>query len=626
MRTHPSASRALDRSAVIIGALLLLALLSVPALLAPWLPLEDPQAGLLTDRLLPAFSPGHPSGTDHLGCDLLSRLVWGARTSLIAGVSATLLAAFVGGCLGLAAGFPGRLFDSLLMRGIDILTAFPPLLLAVAIIAALGPGLPHLVIAVAIANVPAFARSWRDAVVDLKAKPFVDAARLAGLGPGSILLRELLPNLLPLASVMLATTLGWVVLEIAGLSFLGLGVQAPTVDLGRLLREGAELLTLDSRLTLLPGLLLVLIVVGFNLLGNGMRNLMDADGPDVLAVAAEHESIGSEADDELDESDEVLLRVRGLQVGFPGDGNGDEVKAVAGIDLALDAGERVALVGEIGSGKTMTALSLLRLVPPPGRIRADIGFAGRDILTLADTAVDVLRGGSIAYIPSDLSATLDPLFTIGEQLTETLLAHQDLPKREVRWQVHQLLEQVRFPDPAVMAGRYPHQLSSGMRQRAAIAMALANGPDLLIADEPTRTLDLTIQEDILVLLDRLCRENDRALLFISQDPCVAARLCRRILVMYAGRIVEDAPVLDLVRQPLHPYSRELLAGLPEPGQADKALSGPRDELPDAVGIDIGCAFAPRCRHVVDACMEQEPALIECGDGRWARCFRVAEII
>ena len=164
-----------------------------------------------------------------------------------------------------------------------------------------------------------------------------------------------------------------------------------------------------------------------------------------------------------------------------------------------------------------------------------------------------------------------------------------------------------------------------MRQRVAIAIALANGPELLIADEPTGALDLRIQEEILVLLDRLCREQDRALLFVSRDPGVAVRLCRRVLIMYAGRIVEDAPVLDLVRRPLHPYSRELIGNVPELGHPDKVLTGVLDEMPDLVDSDIGCAFAPRCRHVIDACMEQEPALMAFDGGRRARCIRVTEI-
>ena len=253
----------------------LLALVLMPALAAPWLPFADPTLTQPAQRMLPAGSAGHLLGTDALGRDLLSRLVWGARSSLAVGLLATGVAALIGSLIGILAGFFGRFADALLMRGVDILMAFPYLLLALAIVAALGPGLGNAMLAIAVANVPFFARAVRGAVLEIRHQAYIDAARLAGHRAPWIIVVEILPNLVPTVLLLMTTTLGWMVLETAGLSFLGLGAQPPDADLGAMLGEGREFLTTYPRVAVLPGLVILVVVVGINLFGDALRDLLD---------------------------------------------------------------------------------------------------------------------------------------------------------------------------------------------------------------------------------------------------------------------------------------------------------------------------------------------------------------
>lgn len=609
LRRHPGA----------LAGLGLLALVLLPALAAPLLPLPDPTLTAPAERMKPALSAGHLLGTDHLGRDLLSRLLWGARASIAVGALATLIAALVGGLLGLAAAWLGRLLDGLVMRGVDVLMAFPYLLLALAIVAALGPGLGNAMLAIAVANVPFFARAVRGAALDIRHQDYIAAARLAGHGEPAILAREVLPNLAPTLLLLMTTTLGWMVLETAGLSFLGLGAQPPAADLGSMLGEGREFLTTYPRVAVLPGLLILLLVVGINLLGDGLRDLLDPRWSPRRAAAPAPVDPPRAADSRAPPTDErdaapPLLAVRDLGVAVNGpDG---PLPAVAGVDFDLRAGERLALVGESGCGKTLTALALLRLLPAGVSQRGDVRLQGRALMALDAAALRALRGRRIAYVPQEPLTALDPLFRVGAQLREARRAHAS----EAAFSTASLVRMVGLETVPGLLRRFPHQLSGGQRQRVAIALALAHGPDLLIADEATTALDVTVQREILHLLRRLCDEQGRALLFVSHDLALVAALCERVLVMYAGRIVEDAPLTALLRRPAHPYTAALLGATPELGRPDKALAVLTGE-PPAPGAQLtGCRFAPRCPRVQPACRGDEPALTDQGDGRRVRCL------
>jgi oligopeptide/dipeptide ABC transporter ATP-binding protein len=296
------------------------------------------------------------------------------------------------------------------------------------------------------------------------------------------------------------------------------------------------------------------------------------------------------------------------------------------LSFELGAGERIALVGESGSGKTVTALSLLGLVPPPGRVVAGaIRFQGEDLVRLSEAARRRLRGGRIAYVPQDPMTALNPVLTIGSQLTETLRVHRRIGRGDARRRAAALLARVRIPAPEQRCSAYPHELSGGMRQRVVIAMALANDPALIVADEATTALDVTVQAEILKLLDRLCADQGVALVFITHDLGVVRRLCDRTLVMYAGRVVEDAPTAQLLSRPLHPYTRALLDCAPELGEWARRLKPIPGLPPDPSRLPEGCHFAPRCVHSAAQCGTGPIALRRVEADRGVRCVRAEEL-
>jgi peptide/nickel transport system ATP-binding protein len=309
--------------------------------------------------------------------------------------------------------------------------------------------------------------------------------------------------------------------------------------------------------------------------------------------------------------------------------------AVDKVSFSVNAGETMALVGESGCGKSVTAASILRLVPdPPGRIiGGEIIFEGRDLLSLTMREMRKVRGGRIGMIFQEPMTSLNPVFTIGDQITETLREHRATTRTEAERRAIELLDLVRIPDARRQIDNYPHRLSGGMRQRAMIAMALACDPTLLIADEPTTALDVTTQAQILELLDELKRRLGMAILLITHDLGVVAEYAQRVLVMYAGRGVEAANVEDLFRRPVHPYTRGLLSALPRPD--DEVDSDgrplPLSEIPGMVpaldAMPAGCRFEPRCSYAVSACKMTDVRLEALAEGhRSAACLRVADIV
>jgi peptide/nickel transport system permease protein len=611
----------------VIGGVILAAIALI-ALAAPILPLPDPNATDLPSRIARLFSTGHPLGADQLGRDMLSRIVWGTRVSLAVGVIAALTAAVIGSTIGIVAGFCGRWVDGVLMRAIDMLMAFPYLLLALAIVAALGPGLLNALFAIAIVNIPFFARAVRGVTVGLVRRDYVAAARLGGQSGLTILTGEILPNLLPVIIITFSTTLGWMILETAGLSFLGLGAQPPQADLGSMLGEGRSLLLVAPHVALVPGFVILLIVIGINLVGDGIRDLVDprlASGGLVRPGPATAVAPGAVlSHPEAPSSADAILSIRNLKTHFLL--GGERYKAVDDVSFDLHPGECLGIVGESGSGKSVTALSLLGLVPtPPGCIvGGSILYRGRELLGLPLPELQDLRGNRIAFIFQDPLGTLNPLMTVGEQIAETIRRHQGSTHAEAMARATDLMDQVRIPDARNRAHAYPHELSGGQRQRIGIAMALANDPDIIIADEPTTALDVTIQAEVLNLLKDLRRERDTALLFITHDFGVVSELCDRVMVMYAGRIVETGGTAEVLRDPRHPYTRRLMACVPVLGQPERALDAIPGLPPPVNRLPPGCHFAERCDRVVDQCRIGDIPLEHLGPGRSSRCIRALE--
>lgn len=565
-RHRPSLLSLLLANRLATLGLVILLLTFIVALCAPLLPLADPDATNLLQRLLPPLSPGHLLGTDPLGRDVLSRLIWGTRVSLAVGISATLLAALFGTLIGLLAGYAGGRTDSLLMRLIDMLMAFPYILLALAIVAVLGPGLLNALYAIAVVNIPFFARNIRGLTVGLRQRDFVQAARLSGKSHASVLFSEVLPNVMPVIVVTMSTTIGWMILETAGLSFLGLGTQPPDADLGSMLGQGRAQMFSAPHVSLVPGMMIFLLVMSFNLLGDGIRDLLDPRlRSGVLQRAQAITSVTRPAVPAA-RTNGALLEVVDLQVSFRA---GKQVQqAVKGISFHLQRGECLGLIGESGSGKSVTALSIMGLLAsPPGEISGGAVYVdGEEMLSLSPDVLRQRRGARVAYIFQDPLSTLHPQLRIGDQIVEAIQAHQPLSRSQARQKAVTLLEDVGIPDAAVRFNAWPHQLSGGQRQRVGIAMALANDPEIIIADEPTTALDVTVQARILELLQNLRRQRGLTLLFITHDFGVIAQICDRVAVMRHGEIVESGNTATVLENPQHEYTRRLIASVPKAGQ------------------------------------------------------------
>ena len=318
---------------------------------------------------------------------------------------------------------------------------------------------------------------------------------------------------------------------------------------------------------------------------------------------------------------EPLLSLKDLSVTFRTDRG--TVQALDSVSLAVDAGETLALVGESGSGKSVTALSILRLVPDPGRINeGSVVFEGQDLLRLDKRRMRAIRGDRIAMIFQEPMSSLNPVMTIGRQVAEPIRLHRRVSWKDALYKAAQLLAKVSIPDAEDQLNSYPHHFSGGMRQRVMIAMALACQPKLIIADEPTTALDVTVQAQILALLKDLTRESDSALILITHDLGVVARYADRVAVMYAGRIVETASARDLYKNPQHPYTQGLMESIPRlDDESGKRLVPIDGQPPDLAHLPPGCAFAPRCRHVVDRCTKERPLLEPLAGNHSMACFR-----
>jgi oligopeptide/dipeptide ABC transporter ATP-binding protein len=317
-----------------------------------------------------------------------------------------------------------------------------------------------------------------------------------------------------------------------------------------------------------------------------------------------------------------LLELRNLTVEFPvGRGRGPALPVVD-VSLSIARGETLALVGESGSGKSLTALAILRLIPPPGRIheRTRILLEGIDILSLEGEALRAVRGRRIGIVFQDAMTSLNPVLTVGEQIREAVTAHRRMPRAESRARAVALLAETGVPDPAVRYGSYPHELSGGLRQRVLIAIALAGEPDLLIADEPTTALDVTVQAQILELLDRLRIARGMAVLLITHDLGIVAGRADRVAVMYAGQIVEEAATARLFRSPAHPYTRALFRAIPRLDAAVERLQSISGSVPLPDEWTPGCRFQPRCPEALARCATEAPPPIPLAPGEWTRCW------
>lgn len=619
-----------SRNRLSVAGLILLILIIMITLAAPLLPLADPTATNLENKFLRPFTEGHFLGTDEVGRDILSRLIWGTRVSLTIGIVAAFAAAFIGSLIGLFAGYYGGRIDNIFMRSVDMLMAFPYILLALAIVAALGPGLRNALIAVVIVNIPFFARNIRGVVVTFAKREFVEAAKLSGMSNIKIIFSEILPNVLPIIVIAMSTTLGWMILETAGLSFLGLGSQPPQSDLGSMLGQGRNVMITDPHASIIPGIMIFLIVMSVNLLGDGVRDALD---PRLKSGALSRPMARTKRDmpnhhpkeqSKTIKEDNSLLSIQKLSTEFRVKNR--VYKAVNQIDFNLKAGECLGVVGESGSGKSVTALSIMGLVAsPPGVITSGGAyFKDEDLIQMDDERLVQMRGKKVAYIFQDPLATLHPLYKIGDQLIEAMQIHDKINPKKAQQKALDLLKSVRIPNPESRIHNYPHELSGGMRQRISIAMALANDPEIIIADEPTTALDVTVQAQILTLLSDLRKARGLSIIFITHDFGVVAQLCDRVGVMYAGQFVEFGETRTILETPRHPYTKRLMQCVPELGGGRGALTAIKGLPPMVDNLPKGCAFAQRCIKANEACKKQG-IMLENMDGQYVRCINPEEI-
>ncbi len=618
--------KAVLRTPLGLTATVLTAAVLVLAVVAPILWTDDANA-VDTDNILAGPSADHWAGTDNLGRDIVYRTLVATRLSVELALAATAIAVAVGLLLGTASFVLGRRSGRAVNAGINIAVAFPGLLLALFFAVIFGVGATGAVLAIGLAGAPSFGRLTQTLVASVATRDFVAAAQIAGVSRLRILFRHVLPNVSEPLVVNATIGAGGALLAFAGLSFLGLGVQQPAYDWGRLLFDGVSSIYVNPASALAPGAAVILAGLAFNLfgesvakgLGVGVVGGIPALAPSLAAV----ESDEPPAEDVHAPTD-LVLDVRDLVVTFPGPAG--PIRPVRGISFAVRRGEAVGVVGESGSGKSLTALAVSRLVGDPGRVEASrLELLGTDLRTDDTRAQRHLLGTSLAMVFQDPMTSFNPARRMGGQLAEVARHHQGMDRKAARSRAVDRMRAVRIDEPERRAHQYPHEFSGGMRQRAMIGMGLMGSPALIVADEPTTALDVTVQQQVLDLLASIRAADDVALVLISHDVTVVAEVCDRVLVMYAGRIVEDLPADELAGMARHPYTRALVAAVPD---MDTDLAEPLAVIPgrpvDPADVPLGCAYAARCPLATARCRTEEPRLETDAAGRRVACWHAGE--
>ena len=508
----------------------------------------------------------HPLGQDDFGRDVFSRLLHGARTSLGVAFATAAIAGIIGTLAGIVGGYFGRIWEFLTLRVSDVLLAFPPILLALMVAALFGPSAFTLIACLSILYMPGFARVAYGETLSLKRLEYVEAQRALGARDARIVLKTLLPNMSGPLFVQFSLTASQAIIVEAGLSFLGLGIVPPTPSWGLMIRSARSQMEVNPIGLLWPSLALLITVFMVNRLCDALQAHFD---PRMSTRKARWKWGGQVAKAPLPPALSVsgttpILDVRNLQTRFMT--NSGPVTAVENVSFQIQPGETLAIVGESGSGKSVTAFSIMGLnARASSRTDGSVLLNGRELLALSDKDMRSVRGNEIAMIFQEPMTSLNPVLTVGTQIVEALMAHRDLSRRQAGAEAIRLLEKVRIPAPASRMREYPHKLSGGMRQRVMIAMALACRPKLLIADEPTTALDVTIQAQILDLIRTLQSEEGMSVLFITHDMGVVAEIADRTIVMYNGEAVETGATADIFARPQHPYTRSLLSAVPSLG-------------------------------------------------------------
>src|SRR6202453_1632611 len=615
-------------AALVLAAMLVLAIIG-PAI---W---DGKAAAIQVSAALQGPSAQHFFGTDQIGRHIFARTMAATRLSLVLAVLATLIAVSIGIPVGITQAALGPRLRRLVAAVISAAVAFPGLLLALFVNPIIGIGATGAVLGIGIAMIPGFARLAQTLSASIAGLDYVAAARTLGVSRARILFRHVLPNITEPLILTATMSVGWSLLGISALSFLGLGVRPPAYDWGSLLGAGLQYVYENPLASLGPAALIVLAGLAFNLAGETLARFeggtlaagrlkavlaaaeagvsaVQAGGPAVQADVPAAQAGGPDPD--------LVLEVSDLSVRFPAAAG--ILTPVRGLSFTVRAGERVGIVGESGSGKSMTVLALAQLLPYPGRPSwAALRYLGRDLRSVPAPELRRLLGTSMALVFQDPASSLNPALRVGRQVAEVAEVHYGLRRRAAMQLAMTRLRDVQIARPELRARQYPHEFSGGMRQRAMIAAGLMGQPRLIIADEPTTALDVTVQRQILLLLRQVNEDSGAAVVLISHDVSVITTLCERVLVMYAGRIVEDIGTDRLLAGPAHPYTRALLAAVPDMNtDTGRPLVTIPGRPPELDALPAGCAFAPRCPLADDRCRSQDPPLESLGPDHRAACW------
>jgi oligopeptide/dipeptide ABC transporter ATP-binding protein len=572
----------------------------------------------------------HLLGTDRLGRDVLLRVLIATRLSLLLALAATTLAAVLGIPAGAGAALlPGRL-RAVALRAIDTMLAFPALVVALFIGAVLGSGSGPAALGVGIALSFGFARVASTLALSIGGRDFIQATRALGISGPRLLFRHVLPNVGETLAIQVSVALSVSIVAVSSLSFLGLGAQPPLFDWGSMLTDGVRAFYLTPASALGPAAAIAIASLAFGLTGEAYAR---ASNPMLWSGGRSDPSrahrppasvMGStghlrEGRENLKPPAAPALEVKGLTVRFPGETG--PVTVVDGVSFEVGRGEMLGIVGESGSGKTMTALAIGGLVPHPGTVSGGVSLGGQDLARLPHDQLKSLLGTELAVVFQDPMSSLNPALKIGRQMTEAAETHRHLSGSASHRLAARRLGEVNIPAPEMQLERHPHQLSGGMRQRVMIAMGLMNEPVLLMADEPTTALDVTIQAQIMDLLHEINQEHGTAIILISHNLGLISQNCNRVAVMYAGRLVELGTAAELLRAPLHPYTQALLAAVPDPARPrDMPLQAIPGQMADPAALPSGCAYHPRCPLATEQCRRELPPLRARTGGRQVACW------
>jgi peptide/nickel transport system permease protein len=626
----PSVLRAYLRRPLGVAALVGLVVIIVACFAAPLIAPADPLAQDLTSVLGgPSFA--HPLGTDTLGRDILSRLLHGGQISLESLAVALLVDLVVGIPLGLLAGYVEGPIGRGVQRIADLLMSIPGLIVLLAVVAVFSERVFVPMLALGLLGSASLLRIVSSVTIATRHELFVDAAKVNGVTAVGIMVKHIAPRIAVPSAVQAALFCGNALAQQSGLAFLGFSVLPPAPSWGGMVADAATVIQRSATYMLFSGLIIALTILCLGLIGDALGDALAAATSSSTAgartsraiqKAEARETMGQDA---RRESPDALLRVRDLSIEYAG--QGAPVRVVSSVSFDVRAGETVGIVGESGCGKSTVIQGLTGVLPGSGRIvEGQILLDGVDLRTLAERERAKLRGRRIALVSQEPMNSLDPAFTVSSLISEAVRRHTGVSRREAKARTLELLTLVRLPDPKIVARRHVYELSGGMAQRVGIALALAGDPSVLLADEPTSALDVTVQSEILDLLRTIQRERGMALILVTHNWGVVADICDRVVVMYAGQVVEAATVQECLTLPMQPYTAGLLAAMPSRGVPGEPLTSIPGTVAPPQLWPVGCRFAARCPFATSECREAPIVLIEPVPGRLSRCIHIDDLV